>query len=280
MTTGQTTKTSGVPGARLVAGIGQWAAVALAAAGVLLQVAYPLLSGEALRASTIGSVVLLATAAVVHAAVVRGGLWAAAMALTFGGLGLLVESVGTSSGFPFGAYSYTGTLGVEVADVPVLVPLAWVMLGYPAYLAGQALAGRRWGWLVGAWTLSAWDLFLDPQMVEAGHWVWDNPDPGLPGVDGIPLTNYAGWLLASTVMMLVMTAVSALAERRRTLPSPGRLPHDLVPAGVLAWTYASQVLANVVFFGRPAVAAWGGLLMGLAVIPYLRLLLAERRTPQ
>jgi len=164
------------------------------------------------------------------------------------------------------------------------VPLAWFAMGLPAREAAHAALGERSTparrITLGAAALTAWDLFLDPQMVEAGHWVWDNPDPGLPGVDGIPLTNYAGWLLASTVMMLVMTAVSALAERRRTLPSPGRLPHDLVPAGVLAWTYASQVLANVVFFGRPAVAAWGGLLMGLAVIPYLRLLLAERRTPQ
>ncbi len=266
--------------ARPASGVARWGPMALAAAGVLLQVAYPLLSGQALRVSTIGSVVLLSTAAVVHATAVRGVLWAAAMALTFGGLGLLVESTGTSTGFPFGAYSYTGTLGVEVADVPVLVPLAWIMLGYPAYLAGQALAGRRWGWAVGAWTLTAWDLFLDPQMVDAGHWVWDNPDPGLPGVPGIPLTNYAGWLLASTVMMLVMTAFSALVERRRALPRPGRLPHDMVPAAVLVWTYLSQVLLNLVFVGRPAVAAWGGLLMGLTTIPYVRLLLAERRTSQ
>lgn len=262
------------------AGASRWAPLALACAGVALQVAYPLLSGEPLRAATIGSVVLLSIAAVAHAAAVRGWLWAVAMASVFGGLGLLVESVGTSTGFPFGSYSYTGTLGVEIADVPVLVPMAWIMLGYPAYLAGQALGGRRWGWIVGAWTLATWDLFLDPQMVAAGHWVWDYPDPGLPGVPGIPLTNYAGWVVAATAMMLAMSAVSSLADRGRSLPSPGRLPHDLTPAAVLMWTYLSQVLANLVFFGRPAVAAWGGLLMGVTVIPYIRLLLRERQAPR
>lgn len=255
--------------------------VLLAAGGVLLQVAYPLLSGEPLRLATLGSVILLAAAAVVHAVTARGPLWGLAMALTFGGLGLLVESVGTSTGFPFGAYSYTGTLGIELAEVPVLVPLAWIMLGYPAYLAGQALAGRRWGWLAGAWTLAAWDLFLDPQMVEAGHWTWAHPDPGLPGVPGIPVTNYAGWVFAATVMMLVMTTASVLLERRDAGPDPGlppgRLMHDLVPAAVLIWTYLSQVMANLVFFGRPAVAVWGGLLMGLTVVPYIRLLLRDRR---
>ena len=257
-------------------GAAWWAPLTLAGAGVLAQVAYPLLSGEPLRAATIGSVVLLAGAAATHAVLVRGWLWAAAMVVTFGGLGLLVESVGTATGFPFGSYSYTGTLGLAVATVPVLVPLAWIMLGYPAYLAGQALGGRRWGWAIGAWTLATWDLFLDPQMVEAGHWVWDNPDPGLPGIPGIPLTNYAGWVLTATVMMLVMTAVTTVTENSRPLPPPGRLPHDLAPAAVLVWTFASQVLANLVFFGRPAVALWGGMLMGLTVVPYIRLLMRER----
>ncbi len=264
-----------------------WVPVGAAAGGVLLQVAYPLMSGEPLRLATIGSVVLLSAAAAAHAVVARGLGWALAMVATFGGLGLLVESVGTATGFPFGTYSYTGTLGIEVADVPLLVPMAWVMLGYPAYLAGQALGGRRWGWAVGAWTLATWDLFLDPQMVEAGHWTWSFPDPALPGVDGIPLTNYAGWVLAATTMMLVMTAWTRVAERPTqastglrspVLTRPGRLPHDAVPAAVLVWTYLSQVLANLVFFGRPAVAVWGGVLMGLTVIPYLRVLVHDGRS--
>jgi uncharacterized membrane protein len=256
--------------------LGSRVAVGLAVGGVLLQVAYPLLSGEPLRLATVGSVTLLAAAAVVHAGTVRGWAWGLAMATTFGGLGLTVEAVGTTTGFPFGSYSYTGTLGPEVLDVPVLVPLAWIMLGYPAFLAGQALGGPRWGWALGAWTLATWDLFLDPQMVQAGHWTWDFPDPGLPGIPGIPLTNYAGWVFAAVVMMVTMTAVDRVAARRRTPPPPGRLPHDLVPVAVLVWTYLSQVLANLVFFGRPAVAAWGGLLMGLTMIPYIRLLLRDR----
>jgi putative membrane protein len=33
------------------------------------------------------------------------------------------------------------------------------------------------------------------------------------------------------------------------------------------WTYASSVLAHAVFLGLPASAAWGGLIMGAAVLP-------------
>lgn len=252
-------------------------ATALAAGGVLLQIAYVLIDAEPRRVATLASVVLFALAGLAHAVAVRGTRWGLGMALTVAGLALLVEAVGTATGFPFGAYSYTGTLGVEVAGVPLLIPLAWLWMAYPSYLAGQAIGGRRWGWLLGAWTLAAWDLFVDPQMVDAGYWTWDDPTPALPGIPGIPLTNYAGWLATAVVMMLAIGALSRLTERTQRLPDPGRLPADLVPAAILVWTYLSSVLANLVFLGRPAAAAWLAVLMGLTAIPYIRVLLGDLR---
>ena len=273
-----------------------WTAAGAAAAGILLQITYILVAGEARRLVTIAVVVTFALAAVLHAVAVRGAAWGLAMALSVSVLALTVEAVGTATGFPFGAYSYTGTLGPEVADVPVLIPLAWLWMAYPCYLAGQALArrspaGRRWGWLVGAWTLASWDLFLDSMMVTDGHWVWDNPTPALPGISGIPLTNYAGWVATAILMMLAIAAVTRLIPPAPSSaistatspappsdPAPGRLPVDAVPAAVLAWTYVGSVMANLVFLSRPATAVWGGLLMGLTAIPYLRLLVQDART--
>ena len=43
---------------------------------------------------------------------------------------------------------------------------------------------------------------------------------------------------------------------------------DGVPTLMLLWVYCSNVLANAVFFGRPWVALWGGLIMGAVVIPW------------
>jgi putative membrane protein len=40
------------------------------------------------------------------------------------------------------------------------------------------------------------------------------------------------------------------------------VPDDRLPFVLLGWTYFSSVLANLVFFGRPAVALAGGLGMG------------------
>ena len=45
------------------------------------------------------------------------------------------------------------------------------------------------------------------------------------------------------------------------------------------WTYASSVLAHAVFLDLPASAAWGGAVMGAAVIPLaVRLRLAQVAT--
>ena len=125
-------------------------------------------------------------------------------------------------GVPFGAYAYTGDLGAEVLGVPVVVPLAWTMMAWPALVVGRTLARRpcrsRWS---AASALAAWDLFLDPQMVDAGHWTWAHPDPGLPLVPGVPLTNYAGWLVVSVVMVGVL---DRLLPRHSGPSGPGRGP--------------------------------------------------------
>jgi putative membrane protein len=229
--------------------------------GVLCQVAYPLLDAAALRSVTVASVLLLAAAAVLHAGAVRGPRWALAMTSATVGVAFAAEAVGVATGIPFGRYEYATTLGPAVLGVPLVVPLAWLMLAYPCLLAGRLLASPRWGWAVAAWTLAAWDLFLDPQMVAAGHWIWADPGTVLPGIPGIPAGNFAGWLLVAGILMLVL-------DRLPRAASDGRLPHDALPAVVLAWTYASQVLANLVFFDRPWVAVWGGVAMGLAIVPW------------
>jgi uncharacterized membrane protein len=112
--------------------------------------------------------------------------------------------------------------------------------------------------VAGAWALASWDLFLDPQMVEAGRWRWLDVQHPVPGTSDIPLSNVAGWVLVSLVLMAALS----------------RLPRvdadDRVPGALFLWTYVSSVLANAVFFGRPAVALVGGLVMGVVAVPYVR----------
>jgi uncharacterized membrane protein len=242
---------------------------ALGGAGILSQIVWVLLPEDLRDAATITSVLLLTAAGASHAAVHRGLGWAGGLYGTTAAIGLAVEAIGTATGYPFGAYRYGTRLGPMVLDVPLLIPLAWCMAAYPMLLLAQRLGTRRWQVaLIGAWTITAWDLFLDPQMVGEGHWAFADPTPALPGSPGIPLTNYAGWFATGLLIFWVLDHLPRTAE-------DDRMPHLL-----MLWIYASNVMAAAVFFGRPAVAVWGGIAMGITVIPWARLVVPElRRAP-
>ncbi len=238
----------------------------LAVVTVALQIAYPLLDGDALRRVTVVTVLAFAAASVSHAWVYRGAAWALGLAGAAAGAGYAAEAVGVATGFPFGSYSYAVTLGPRVLGVPLLVPLAWVMFAYPSLLVARRVAGGRWVPLVFAVSMTAWDVSLDPQMVAAGHWGWDHPTPALPGVPGIPLTNFAGWLLVSGVLGLLL---HRLPERHVGLRA------DAVPIGLFLWTWLGGIVGNAVFMGRPGVALVGGTALAVVGFPLLRSLAAE-----
>lgn len=231
--------------------------VVLTAATVLLQIGYPLVEGTARNRLTVVTVAVFTAASVGHAAVHRGPRWAAAYLAVTAGTGLLAEAVGTATGLPFGGYAYADTLGPRLLGVPLVVPLAWAMFAYPCLLVGQRLRPDAVGaTAVGAWALASWDLFLDPQMVAAGHWRWTGVRLSLPSDPAVPVSNTVGWLLVGALMM----AGLQLIGRRRA--------DDRVPAALFLWTYGSSVLGFVVFFGRPAVALLGGVAMGVVAVPY------------
>jgi putative membrane protein len=224
---------------------------------VLLQVAYPLVSGDSRDVLTVVTVLTFFAASTSHALVHRGPAWTAAFILVTAGTGLVAESVGTATGFPFGDYRYADSLGVKVLGVPAVIPLAWSMMAYPCLLVGQRLArGPLAAAVVGGFALASWDLFLDPQMVEAGHWRWTQVTHALPGAPDVPGSNYVGWLL---VALVIAGALQLL---------PRRPADDRQPAALFLWTYGSSVLANAVFFDRPVTALVGGLGMGLVAVPY------------
>lgn len=124
-----------------------------------------------------------------------------------------VEWVGSATGYPFGSYRYNGVLQPTVGTVPLLVPLAWFGLGAAAYEVGCRISGSRPVRILAATVaLTAWDLFLDPQMLRSGFWEWTQP--GL--YRGVPVSNFLGWLATSAVVMLVLEAL--LRPGNRSIP--------------------------------------------------------------
>jgi len=229
----------------------------LAGLGVATQIAWVLVHGTTRDLLTIASVVLLFLATATHAWTSRGAGWAGTYLGITLAFGYGIELLGTATQFPFGTYSYSGTLGPQVLGVPLLIPLAWSMMAYPCLLTGHRLATHRISVaLVSGFLLASWDLFLDPQMVSEGYWTWRDALWILPGIEGIPLQNFLGWLLSAFVLMLVLAGM------------PDKVARDGVPRFMLTWIYASSVLANLVFFGRPWVALWGGVCMGAVLVPF------------
>ncbi|WP_436794439.1 carotenoid biosynthesis protein [Actinospongicola halichondriae] len=169
---------------------------------------------------------------------------------------LLVERIGSTTGFPFGEYDYSGALEPTVGSVPVIVPLAWFAMGVPALEVGHRVARSRAGAVVvGAIALTAWDLFLDPQMVDNDYWHWAADG----AYDGIPLSNYLGWLGVGVVVL-------AVVDRLRPTDEPVSTP--LV--ALYTWWAVMNTIGFVVFFDKPFVGLVGGIGMcSVAAVAWL-----------
>jgi len=238
------------------------APVALGAATILAQIAYPLTSGTARNGLTMLTVSLFFAASVSHALAWRGVHFTAVLlgVTTLGGL--LVEAVGVGTGFPFGAYAYTDSLPPRVLGVPWVIPLAWTMMAYPALIVGRRIAASaRTGVPAAALAFATWDLYLDPQMVDAGHWVWSG---GGPALLGIPLTNYAGWFVTALAMMALLWRPFSEASDPRC--------DDRLPTALWLWTALGSFVAHLVFLGLPGSAVAGGLGMGAVAVAFVRAL--------
>jgi uncharacterized membrane protein len=226
---------------------------------VLTQICYPLTGGGVRAGLTVATVLLGCLLSVSHALLTRGVRAAAALVATATLGGFAVEAAGVATGFPFGTYDYSGQLGPKLLGVPLIIPLAWTWMAWPAWLAALRLTSSTVGRVVlAAAGLAAWDLFLDPQMVAEGYWTWRSPTPALPGVPGIPIGNYLGWAGFALLLMAALAGASKISTA---------IAQDAPMLALWFWTYASSVLAHAVFLGLPASAAWGGVLMGAVVIP-------------
>ncbi|WP_431926182.1 carotenoid biosynthesis protein [Micromonospora wenchangensis] len=252
---------------------------------VLVQICYPLSTGVTRARLTVATVVLGYLLAVGHALLTRGPRTAAALVAVATGGGFAIEALGVATGFPFGSYDYSGELGPKLAGVPLIIPLAWTWMAWPAWLAAVRLttpAGRTPGALTAAGRvgrvalatvgLAGWDLFLDPQMVAEGYWVWRDATPALPGLPGIPVSNYLGWLLFA---VLLMSALRPLAGPAVAVTGP----RDDPMFALYLWTYLSSVLAHAVFLRLPASALWGAAGMAVVAVPLAVTLLRARRRP-
>jgi uncharacterized membrane protein len=236
--------------------------LALAVLLVLTAIAYPLTAGTARDAVSWTIVGLGASLSVTHAGLSRGGRVGLGLFLLVAVVAVAFEAVGLATGVPYGTYRYSDALGPTLLGVPFLVPLAWLMIAWPSWVLADRLTrpvrpGRRpvVRVLVAAAVFAAWDVVLDPQMVQAGYWTWSHPAPGLPGIPTVPLTNLAGWLLAGGVLM---TLLHRVVSRWSVTDAPRT--GDAAPLLAISWMTLGGALAHAGWLGLPGSAAWGAAL--------------------
>jgi len=177
-------------------------------------------------------------------------------ALVILALGWAVEYLGSHTGFPFGRYHYTDRLWPQLGHVPLLIPVAWLMMLPPAWAVGQAIAGGQRLLFVGASALAfaAWDLFLDPQMVSWRLWVWDRAG----GYFGIPWVNYLGWFAAAAAITAI-AAPPSLPTGQLGLVYGITWMLETIGLGIL-WRQPGPALCG--FMGMGAMLLWAVLVSG------------------
>ena len=164
-------------------------------------------------------------------------------------LAYAIEALGVATGFPYSTFYYGDALGPSLAGiVPYLLPLSYAPLVVGAVAAAWGTRGTRLRLLhiLYATLLLVWmDAIIDPGAASLGFWVW--PEGG--AYYGVPLSNYAGWLLSGALATTLLLAAGQWSET----PRPGLLDSAMIATSF--WTGVAFIS------GMPAPAVLGALLL-------------------
>ncbi len=194
-------------------------------------------------------------------------------------LGFLVPSVlisvgsellGTSTGFPFGDYSYLSGLGYKIGGlVPFTIPLSWFYVGLSAYLIARSglkvaekptLIRHIAAIAIGALLFTSWDFALEPAMSQTAFpfWYWETPGDFY----GTPYRNYLGWFGTSALFMGTAALIWGpkpikLLRSQLVLPLVVYLSNFMFAAGLsLGDGYFIPVSLGLILGVVPAIVLW------------------------
>lgn len=179
--------------------------------------------------------------AFVHGSIVYRIRGMVAFTVFCAGTGTICESLSLRTGFPFGHYFFTGLMGPKIFDLPVLLVMAYLGIGYCSWVLALFILGYRNRLLSGARVVAlpllaslimvAWDLSMDPIWANLDHgWIWLNGGSYF----GVPISNFFGWYLTAYLFYqafaLYLRAKTVVA---RPMP-PGLLRAPIVVYGICA----------------------------------------------
>ena len=189
--------------------------------------------------------------AVVHGCVLYGPRGIAIFSAFCLGFGTLAESVSLRTGFPFGRYFFTDVMGPKVLQLPVLLALAYLGIGYVAWILAtlildypdKPIRGTRLLALplLASFIMVAWDLSMDPNWSTLDRaWIWRDGGAWF----GVPISNFFGWFLTAYLYYQAF----AIYCSSKPIPAPPSRQRFWLPAILV---YAVCALGNPLILRRP-----------------------------
>ncbi len=127
--------------------------------------------------------------------------------------GIVVEVVGTSTGYLFGQYAYGNMLGWSIKSVPIVIGINWFIIIYCCGITthtimnkltarlqipeGTAYPGLKSLSVISDGALLAvfFDWIMEPAAIKLGYWAWLVDDGAIPSF------NYLTWFVVSLALM-------------------------------------------------------------------------------
>jgi putative membrane protein len=189
--------------------------------------------------------------AVIHASVIyriRGMLIFALTCVLVAGTS---ETLSLRSGIPFGHYNFTEVMGPKFFDLPPLLVLAYLGIGYCSWILAVLILRQHRRPIRGIWTIAVsalasfvmmvWDVSMEADWSTVDKaWLWRGGGPYF----GVPISNFVGWYLTAFIFYQIFAVYGG-----RKLPDGDSLPVRFWRIPVLM--YAICALGNVLILKLP-----------------------------
>ncbi len=175
--------------------------------------------------------------------------------IVLGVYALAIETAAIKTGYPYGSFTYTDILGPKLlGTTPYAVALAYPPILLVAFWFASKFTRNFGRVILTAIFATLIDVVLDPATVKLEFWKWETP-----GIFyGVPLINFAGWLLTGLIGATIIHIFWGKAERVKATVAYSGL------AVLLFWTGVNAGIAQKIPLGVGAVYAL--VLLGVIVL--------------
>ena len=195
----------------------------------------------------------------------------------------IFENMSIVTGFPFGQYYHTASMGPKIWHVPIIIGPIFAVTGYLAWMLagillrdvfGQARAGVAIARpIIAAFITTSWDFCVDAIGATLNRdWVWADGGPWF----GVPWLNFFGWILTMWVIFQIFAVYLARTRAPRAIAASSQYWTQIVVYWLLI-ALQFPLLAMIVpdaILADPSGATWqsDSLMQSMALVSVFTML--------